>query len=105
MARPKTGVLPNSRTKRAAPWAALQRRKRNGGQATDLRCLDERVGAQPAKPRPAKPSAIMVQVDGSGTMGIGPLTVVLSEIVDRTVGGAPSPTVTTYSSVIDQGAA
>ena len=36
--------------------------------------------------------------------GIGPATLVSSEMVDRIVGGAPRATVTTYFSVIDHGA-
>ena len=90
--------------KKGRARAAFQESKGNGGQAIDARAWNLRPRAKPATPRPAKPSAIIIQVDGSGTIGIGPLTVVSSEMVDRAV-GAPSPTVTTYSSVIDQGVA
>jgi hypothetical protein len=46
----------------------------------------------------------MTQVDGSGTMGIGPSVVVVRSIVDSAVGGDGRESVTWYSSVIEYGA-
>ena len=57
----------------------------------------------PRNQDPRSREAIIAQVDGSGTIGIGPSVLVVSEIVESAVGGAGSVNVTSYRSVIEYG--